>query len=411
MYSNQGGRILDKENATEPTPNTLATGAHAGLVKQNLSVMNTPSKQQTLKTSLVRTPSQQSKQPSSAANSPFGQSVLRTKTNLQQPPPLVLVNDTSKNPTAVKNQPSLARTFSASQETNTLAPATTSPEDASSTQDRRRSLTKRGTAKSRLHIHKDDHAPPHSPHENNPSKDVQSKTNTIDHNKPTTATTTAPSSKVQELKQTLKANSTLETTTTQLSITRAFESQEKVIVGAAEAQTKRRALTNEEDRLEIEYCPPSVPEQPYDPEFEIDYSVLKTVPPAMAYQLHSLDRFDIPDDPVFDLAPIDRQDKKTEVKTKDELDEDAHKPDDPVFDLAPISRHDKEAEAKTKDGQDEDAHIPDVKVPDIKVTNDQTDVGGSSKNVKTMDDIFGIDDLYDESKIRPPFDGFVFEIS
>lgn len=50
----------------------------------------------------------------------------------------------------------------------------------------------------------------------------------------------------------------VETATTLLSIERAIESEDKVVAGSAENKTKRRALMNDEDSLEIEYCPPPV---------------------------------------------------------------------------------------------------------------------------------------------------------
>jgi len=186
---------------------------------------------------------------------------------------------------------------------------------------------------------------------------------------------------MKEVAPPVKASS-LETTTTQLSIDRALESYDKVVVGAADTQTKRRALTNDEDRLEIEYCPPPIPEEPYDPGFEIDYSVFETMPDPLAYQLRTLDRFEI-DPPSFDPAPIDR-----------------HRP-----------HSDRKDRAK-----EEEVAIPTVTIADGKFDLTWSIEGEDLKDhnddhVHPLGDrLFGIKDLHDESKLRPPFDGFVFEI-
>ncbi|KAG0023787.1 hypothetical protein BGZ82_010658 [Podila clonocystis] len=361
MYPSQTGRIFDKENATEPAPSSTATGAPS-LVKQ-ASLLMTPSAKQPLKMGLTRTPSQQGKMTSSAASSPFGlgQSVLRAKTNLQHPPP---TGDDSLK--AGKKPSNLARTFSAL-ETNPASPSD-SPDISASKDARRHSITKRGSAKSRLIIHRDE-----------PS--------------PTPATPTAPVEEAPSLSQALpvkdvglvlKTASSLETTTTQLSINRALESHDKVVVGAAETQTKRRALTNDEERLEIEYCPLPVPEQPHDPGFEIDYSVFENMPNPLAYQLRTIDRFEI-DPPSFDPAPIDR-----------------YRP----------HRTDKD---QSNEGEEEEFVIPTVTIADGKFDVIWSTEGANLKEHSDDhvhpegDRLFGIKDLHDESKLRPPFDGFIFE--
>ncbi|KAF9200979.1 hypothetical protein BGZ59_002971 [Podila verticillata] len=357
MYPNQTGRIFDKENATEPAPSTTAAGAPS-LVKQASALM-TPSSKQPLM-GLARTPSQQGKMTSSAANSPFGQSVLRAKTNLQQPP----AGDPLK--AAGMKSSSLVRTFSAALETDSASPSD-SPDMSASKDARRRSITKRGSAKSRLIIHRDEPAPSIAP--TTPMKSVEE------------APCLSQATPVNEVAPPVKTSS-LETTTTQLSIDRAFESYDKVVVGAAETQTKRRALTNDEDRLEIEYCPLPVPEEPYDPGFKIDYSVFETMPDPLAYQLRTLDRFEI-DPPLFDPAPIDR-----------------HRP-----------YNDKNDQAK-----EEEVAIPTVTIADGKFDLTWSIEGEDLKDhnddhVHPLGDrLFGIKDLHDESKLRPPFDGFIFEI-
>ncbi|KAF9306461.1 hypothetical protein BGZ74_005839 [Mortierella antarctica] len=364
MYPNQTGGIFDKENATEPSPSTTTSGAPS-LVKQASSLM-TPSAKQPLKMGLTRTPSQQGKMTSSAVSSPFGlgQSVLRAKTNLQHPPP---TGDDSLKATG-KKPSNLARTFSAL-EANPFSPSD-SPDISASKDDRRRSITKRGSAKSRLIIHRDEPSPtPATPTE--PVAEAPSR---------------SQASPVKEAAPVLlKSASSLETTTTQLSINRALESYDKVVVGAAETQTKRRALTNDEEKLEIEYCPPPVPEQLYDPGFEIDYSVFEYMPNPLAYQLRTIDQFEI-GPPSFDPAPIDR-----------------HRPH------------------KTDKDQSNEEEEEEVAIPTVTIADGKFDVTWSTEGTDLKDHndgnvhpegdhLFGIKDLHDESKLRPPFDGFIFEL-
>lgn len=156
-----------------------------------------------------------------------------------------------------KKKSGLARTFSTVLESNnnnnnsTKVPATPVKSDSS----RRLSLTKRGSAKARLVVHKDEPAPEdiaQAPIKINPGTGRNIKTTgggsggeggaTTSHRSATRFAEAAP----------------LESTTTILSIGRSLESEDKVVVGQAKAETKRRALTNEDDKLEIEYCPPPV---------------------------------------------------------------------------------------------------------------------------------------------------------
>ncbi|KAG0069191.1 hypothetical protein BGZ92_004726 [Podila epicladia] len=363
MYPNQTGRIFDKENASEPAPSITTSGAPS-LVKQASSLM-TPSAKQPLKMGLTRTPSQQGKMTSSAVSSPFGlgQSVLRAKTNLQHPPP---TGDDSVKATG-KKPSNLARTFSAL-EANPASPSD-SPDISAFRDDRRRSITKRGSAKSRLIIHRDEpSSAPTTPTE--PAAE---------------AISLSQASPVKKVAPVLKTASSLETTTTQLSINRALESHDKVVVGAAETQTKRRALTNDEEKLEIEYCPPPVPEQPYDPGYEIDYSLFENMPDPLAYQLRTIDQFEI-DPPSFDPAPIDR-----------------YRP------------HKTDKDQSNKE-EEEEVDIPTVIIADGKFDVTWSTVGAdwkehSDDNVHPEGDrLFGIKDLHDESKLRPPYDGFFFEL-
>lgn len=187
----------------------------------------------------------------------IAQSVLRPKTNYQLPPTAPVADNSNTANLNQKKKSGLARTFSTALESNnnnnssTKVPSTPVKSDSS----RRLSLTKRGSAKARLVVHKDEPAPEdiaQAPVKINLGASQNIKTTgggsggeegaTISHRPVTRLTEAAP----------------LESTTTILSIGRSLESEDKVVVGQAKAETKRRALTNEDDKLEIEYCPPPV---------------------------------------------------------------------------------------------------------------------------------------------------------
>lgn len=145
-------------------------------------------------------------------------------------------NDASADTTAILNP--LTRTASTMQEN---APTTVSSslekgaeeERASAPlENRRASLTKRGAAKDRISLLPDI---PRSLHEGDTGDNGPNKM----------------------ASRQVKANP-VESATTLLSIERAVESENKVVVGAADAKTKRRALENDEDKYEIEYAPPPV---------------------------------------------------------------------------------------------------------------------------------------------------------
>jgi len=194
----------------------------------------------------------------------IAQSVLRTKTNFQLPPTALAGDNNNNNNSytnaSTKKKSSLARTFSnvlESNNNNSTSSAVPSTPVVSS-DSRRLSLTKRGSAKTRLVVHKDDPEP----------ATVSSiKTNIGTSQNITTgggggsgggaggegATTSSQRPTARLVKAV-----PLESATTFLSIERALESEDQVVVGHAEAETKRRALTNEEDKLEIEYCPPPI---------------------------------------------------------------------------------------------------------------------------------------------------------
>ncbi|KAF9429698.1 hypothetical protein BGZ76_001138 [Entomortierella beljakovae] len=343
MYPNQG-RNIDKENdiVADSTPRP---SVHATLVKQaSLVGSRTPTKQQlnTTKTSALE------------------QGVLRSKTNIQQLP---LNPDGDSTP--LKKKGNLTRTFSASLESsnninkNISDPINTKTATSPvSIEPRRRSLNRRGSTKTRLVIHKDE------PAISEASENIVKRSKDI---KQTTVVT---------------KSGPIESTSTLLSIERAIESQEKVVVGPAETQNKRRALTNDEDAWEIEYCPPPVKEQPHDPEFgfDIDFSAISSVPPNIAYHLRDIDEFD---DPGFEVPVIEESIQRPSRPTSPNHEEEE--------DIAPIPKSEITADGHlnftwSDDEEDED--------------QDVHPRGGRR---------FGIKDLEDDQKTRPPFDGFTFE--
>ncbi|KAF9580447.1 hypothetical protein BGW38_002912 [Lunasporangiospora selenospora] len=173
--------------------------------------------------------------------------------------------------------------------------------------------------------------------------------------------------------------SSLQGKSSTMSVSSPSESEEKVIVGVAESQNKRRALMNDDERLEIEYCPPPVEEQPFDPGFHIDYSVFASQPPPLAYYIRSVKDFDIPD-PVFEDAEILRPSVRAGVAA------------------TPTTRI-------TKNGHFE-----------VMWDGDEENQGSDGENdyhvhPKGIGRSLGIKDLHDDSKTRPPFDGFLFDLN
>ncbi|KAF9988835.1 hypothetical protein BGZ75_008461 [Mortierella antarctica] len=313
MYSSQTGRATDKENDIAADAGVVrgAAGGHpATLVKQaSLLGSRTPGKQQQqqqgLKMNMTKTPTQQ-----------------------------------GKNTVLGLGSPSVA------------------------SESRRRSLTKRGSAKSRLVVHQDEPALPDI-------KDNLTKSSLGTNN---------PTQTVRPAARLVRA-APVETATTLLSIERAIGSEDKVVTGSAENKTKRRALMNDEDSVEIEYCPPPVKEQPYEPEDRIDTSVLSNIPPAIAYRFHSMTEFDLglPD---VEPAEFTRPSRYSSPPVESEV-----------------------SYAKSislpKTTITADGHFDAVWSDDEEDDHQVHPRGGRS---------FGIKDLYDESKVQPPFDGFVFNV-
>ncbi|KAF9284741.1 hypothetical protein BGZ68_004462 [Mortierella alpina] len=308
---------------------------------------------------MAKTPTQQGKNAVLGLGSPSAQSVLRAKTNQQHLQP---ATDDS-NAAAGKRKSGLARTFSAALENNNIG-SPFAPTTPVASESRRRSLTKRGSAKSRLVVHQDEPALPDSK-DNLTKSDLGS--NTLNQ-------TAKPAAR-------LVRAAPVETATTLLSIERAIESEDKVVTGSAENKTKRRALMNDGDSLEIEYCPPPVKEQPYEPEDRIDTSVLSNIPPAIAYRFHSMTEFDLglPD---IEPAEFTRPSRSRSPAIESEV------ADTKVISLPKTTiTADGHFEAVWSDDEEDDHQVHPR--------------GGRS---------FGIKDLYDESKVQPPFDGFVFNV-
>jgi hypothetical protein len=169
--------------------------------------------------------------------------------------------DNSNNANAIntnqKKKSGLARTFSTTFESNNNNNnnnnnSTTEPSTPVKSSDSRRlSLTKRGSAKARLVVHRDEPAPDHIAEA--PIKINLGASVTVNR-----TGSRGDSTASQRPQGRLVEAAPLESATTTLSIERSLESEDKVIVGQAKAETKRRALTNLDDKLEIEYCPPPV---------------------------------------------------------------------------------------------------------------------------------------------------------
>jgi hypothetical protein len=187
----------------------------------------------------------------------IAQTVLRSKTNNQQLP--VTIDNNNSNTTALKKKNTLTRTFSATFESNTNNNTTKDGNETSDTlnvittspESRRRSLTKRGAVKNRLYVHRDE------PSSNETSENTPKKTATSQKLSSTTSIRT--STPVEPVLASVETASTpIESTSTLLSIERSIESDDKVVVGPADTQNKRRAIANDEEFAEIEYCPPPV---------------------------------------------------------------------------------------------------------------------------------------------------------
>ncbi|KAG0275298.1 hypothetical protein BGZ95_008955, partial [Linnemannia exigua] len=267
------------------------------------------------------------------------------------------------------------------------------------TESRRLSLTKRGSAKARLVVHKDEPtltttaAITEAPIKTilGPMQNI--KTGGVGGGAGGTSTSHRPVAR--------PAKAPLESATTLLSIERSFESEDKVIVGQAKAETKRRALTNQEDKFEIEYCPPPVEEQPYEPDFNdfgvINHDILKTVPPPLAYQLQTLDDSE-PALPSLELAPTQRPSRSLSPSWSDLSDNET---DIPVATTTLTADGHLDLTWSDDDDHDENDGSPHP-IGSVSCTSLSGNIGSGRR--------FRIKDLPNEDKIRPPFDGFMFDL-
>ncbi|KAG0378783.1 hypothetical protein BGX24_002822 [Mortierella sp. AD032] len=406
MYPNQAGRVLDKENDIVTEGNAGRTGGPTAggpvnLVKQTSLIGNrTPSKQMN-NPSGAKTPMQQGKVLNLGMNSPSAQGVLRQKTNYQLPPTAATIdnNNSSTTNTNQKKKSGLARTFSTVLESNNNNNSSTTPSTPVKTESRRLSLTKRGSAKTRLVVHKDEPTPTtattasEAPIKTNLGPTQNIKTESVGGGAGGTSTSHRPVIR--------PAKAPLESATTLLSIERSLESEDKVIVGQAKAETKRRALTNQEDKFEIEYCPPPVEEQPYEPDLNdigvINQDILKTVPPPLAYQIQTMDDSE-PALPSLELAPTERPSRSLSPSWSDLSDNETD---------IPVARM-----TLTADGHldltwsDDDDHDENDGSPHPIGSISHHSLSGNISSGRR----FRIKDLPNEEKFRPPFDGFMFDL-
>ncbi|KAF9929702.1 hypothetical protein BGZ65_005688 [Modicella reniformis] len=281
------------------------------------------------------------------------QSALKPKTNYQHP---------VKNIDSKKSI--LSRTFS---ETNNNSPTITATSAiAIHPEPRSRSLTRRGSAKTGLIIHKDKE-----------SSTLQKIVKNDDKLNNTTV--------IVGINTTASAQ--IESTSTLLSIERGIESQEQVVVGAAEADTKRRALTNDDDLWDIEYCPPPVEEEKYDPGFDLDTFALSTIPPAQAFHIRTIDSHDIG---LPTIEPAQTMRSRS-----------------PIEPIGPKEAQKKESsEVEQENGSMPKARRAPNGNLEFTWSDDEDDQELYPQNGRR----FGIKDLHDHTKTLPPFDGFIFDI-
>ncbi|GJJ75921.1 hypothetical protein EMPS_08279 [Entomortierella parvispora] len=364
--------VDDKENASLPAPS---------LVKQGSILSSAPTTHPVK--AFSRAPSQKNfaKTPSKAAPGTPKGGVLGSRTNfaaraVQVPQGLGKKSDASADTTPTLNP--LTRTASAVQENAPMTTLQTSTSLEKAIEDlrpaplesRRASLTKRGAAKDRISL----------------LPDVPRLLNEQDD--------TGDNGPNKLASRQIKSNP-VETATTLLSIERAVESEDKVVVGAADAKTKRRALENDEDRYEIEYCPPPVAEPRYDPGIDLDYSVLTNIPPVLAYQVKHLGDFGDLESPKLEPANIVRLPSSEAHFTLDTAD---------LF--GPAAETD-----RSKDGI-----VPTTRIVRDKIhgeyfdvswdENEAVDEKAHPKNGRR----FGILDLADKEKIQHPFEEFAFDV-
>ncbi|KAF9971166.1 hypothetical protein BGZ73_005934 [Actinomortierella ambigua] len=408
MYHTRSSSVIDKENKEAASSRMLTRQQSSS----NL-LPRTPSKQhiqgqqhqQPLKAAGVPgTPSLPAKQTTIAPSTPTSHSILRAKTNQQLPAtPSAHGSKVTNHHTPKKG--GLARTFSAATVNSIAAENNTenhlrSPDLAAiaAADTRRKSITRRGSSvRERLIVHRDE-----------PSVDsLETSATNVAAMPPheTTSSSSLAAATPESLRRSSHRKKSLirrekaveqakENATTTLAMERSQASLDKIVVGEGKTESKRRALSKEDDEVEIEYCPPRQQEQPYECEVQIDKRVFDLHPPAFAYYVSTIKDFDLPL-PSFEPAETRRR------------------PGLATMDMPTI----------------------DTATKDIKLRKRPGSKGGLSSNEKTTDDaerargdeiaeleatlhpegspsatILGIADLHDNSKTLPPFDGFLFDV-
>ncbi|KAG0236308.1 hypothetical protein BGW42_003720 [Actinomortierella wolfii] len=418
MYHTRSTNIVDKENE-DAAPSRVLTRQQSST---NL-LPRTPSKQHVQQqqqlplkaaAAMPGTPSHSSKQAATMPSTPTGHSILRAKTNQQLPTTPSAQGTKSNNNNNKKS--TLARTFSATTGNVEEATKENLPEDApqqprpsalqspdiaalAAADTRRKSLTRRGSnVRERLIVHRDEPSVDSASESaaTTPSKSFQeapSHSSPSTHAAPTALTPTRRTShrKKSLIRRETVAERASENATTTLAIERSQSSSDKVVVGEGKTESKRRALSKEqEEDVEIEYCPPRQQEQPYECEVQIDKRVFDLHPPAMAYYVRGIEDFEAPL-PSFEEAETRR---KPALALVDHLDERATKKDD-----------------NGKKGPDSDGQ------PNTGAESDNVERARAEEESELEATLhpegsptFGIVDLHDTSKTLPPFDGFLFDV-
>lgn len=154
-----------------------------------------------------------------------------------------------------------------------------------------------------------------------------------------------------------------------------------------------RCITTNTVALELSQCL----EQPYEPDFEvINYDVLKTDPPALAYQYQYFD-YSEPPLPDFELLPTQRP--SPAFSSSPELS------DTELY--IPVAKTTLTADGHldvTWSDDDADEENDGSPHPFGSISHSHTGPIGSGRR-------FGIRDLPNEDKLRAPFDGFMFDLS
>ncbi|KAG0255461.1 hypothetical protein DFQ27_006230 [Actinomortierella ambigua] len=411
MYHTRSSSIVDKENKEAASSRVLTRQQSSS----NLLLPRTPSKQHTqgqqhqqpLKAGIPGTP-HLAKTAAIAPSTPTGHSILRAKTNQQLPAtPNAHGTKSNSNNTTTTKKSTLARTFSAATATTAAEENTDDYQQQQSLQSpdiaaiaaadaRRKSITRRGSnIRERLIVHRDGPSAdtPDATAANMAATPLQATSSSA------VSTSSSPSSgraslrKKSLIRRETVAEQARENATTTLAMERSQESLDKVVVGEGRTESKRRALSKEDDDVEVEYCPPRQQEQPYECEVQIDKKVFDLHPPALAYYISTVEDFDLPT-PSFEPAETRRRPGLAAMgePTIDAASTDTNHKEEPDNDDNP-SNNVKEKDIVDSARRDEESELEATLHP----------AGSPTTN-------FGITDLHDNSRTLPPFDGFQFDV-